>query len=188
MDTRINNNILASLLAVSTSGISPSQTTNNPINQNADKQRRSNAAPQDLVTVQNQAPQVSPQIARTRLISEVTEQLENGFRRTQQFENSEGRQFTRIEEFTSQGDRATRNVVQQNASGSTTLLEDVFDRRDDGSFRLTQRFTNEIGETSVNIDPNASPRNADIVLGRAPRTDSPPANISLRGTELDLVT
>lgn len=188
MDTRINNNILASILVAGSQGSASGQATNNSANQNTDKQRRPNTAPQDLVAIQSEQSQASPQIARTRLISETTDQLDNGFRRTQQFENAQGRQFTRTEEFTSQGNRATRSVVQQNASGSTTLLEDVFDRREDGSFRLTQRFTNEIGETAVNIDPNATPPNADIVLGRAPRTDAPPANVSLRGTELDLVT
>ncbi|NCO04207.1 MAG: hypothetical protein GW903_08460 [Alphaproteobacteria bacterium] len=188
MDTRINNTLLASLLASNTSGTTPNQAGNNSANQNANKERRANAAPQDLVALSNAGAPANIQIPRTRLIAETTDQLENGYRRTQQFENSERRQFTRIEEFTSQGNRATRSVVEQNASGSTTLLEDVFDRRGDGSFRLTQRFTNEIGETVVNIDPNANPRNADIVLGRAPRTDSPPANISLRGTELNLLT
>lgn len=124
---------------------------------------------------------------QTRLISEDTTKLENGFRRTQKFESGDGRQFTRIEEFTTSNDRSKRIVLQQNNSGSTTVLENIIDRQEDGSFRLTQRFTNENGETNTNIEFNVTPNNRDIILGRAPdpeQQNDKPFQI-LRGTQFD---
>lgn len=125
-----------------------------------------------------------------RLVSESVERLENGFRRTQEFENKDGRSFTRIEEFTTTSDRAHRTVIQQNDSGSTTVLEDILDRQDDGQFRLTRRFTDETGETTTDIQFNIKPLDADILLGRAPEPDKSKDNPfqPLRGTEFDIKT
>lgn len=125
---------------------------------------------------------------RTRLTSEETDQLENGFRRIQTFESADGRQFTRIEEFTTSTDRSKRIVLQQNDSGSTSILENIIDRQEDGTFRSTQRFTDSTGETKTNIEFNVTPTNRDIILGRAPDpTQSNDKSFQLtRGTQLDI--
>jgi len=126
--------------------------------------------------------------SQTRLVSEDITKLEDGFRRTQKFESGEGRQFTRIEEFTTTENRSKRIVLQQNNSGSTTLLENITDRQEDGSFRLTQRFTDENGETNTNIEFNVTPNNQDIILGRVPdpeQQNDKPFQL-LRGTQFDL--
>lgn len=124
---------------------------------------------------------------QTRLVDEDITKLENGFRRTQKFESGEGRQFTRVEEFTTSENRSIRIILQQNNSGSTTVLENIVDRQDDGSFRLTQRFTDENGETNTNIQFNVTPDNKDIILGRTPdpeQQNDKPFPI-LRGTQFD---
>lgn len=127
---------------------------------------------------------------QTRLISEDTEEIKDGFRRTQKFEGKDGRSFTRVEEFTSTPKRAIRIVIQQNGSGSTTVTENILDRQKDETFRLTQRFTDEIGETATNIEFNVAPQNIDVLLGRAPtlapQTDNPFQQT--RGTQFDVVT
>ncbi|MEM8834129.1 MAG: hypothetical protein AAGB32_06285, partial [Pseudomonadota bacterium] len=70
----------------------------------------------------------------------------------------------------------------------TTLSESIFDRQEDGSFRLTQRFTDENGETNTNIQFNVLPPDTDVALGNTPqisRTGNDPFQI-LRGNEIDL--
>jgi len=86
-------------------------------------------------------------------------------------------------------DRSKKVVIQQNESGSTTVLENILDRQDDGTFRLTQRYTNEVGETQTNIELNFNPEDANILLGRPPssttlRTNNPFQQT--RGTEIDV--
>lgn len=123
----------------------------------------------------------------TFLVSERIETLDNGFRKLQEFESLTGRKFTRIEEVINTDNRSTRTVVQQNNSGNTTLLENVFDRQDDGSFRLTQRYTNENGDTQSNVKYNAQPDNREFIVGRtatSDQSDSNPFQV-LRGTQLD---
>ena len=124
---------------------------------------------------------------RTFLVSERIETLENGFRKLQEFESLSGRKFTKIEEVINSDDRSTRTIVQQNNSGSTTLLENVFDRQEDGSFRLSQRFTNENGETQSNIQYNVQPDSKDFIVGRSATPTSQNDNPFqlLRGTQLD---
>ena len=124
----------------------------------------------------------------SKLTSEIIEQLENGFRRIQEFQSQGGNQFTRIEEFTGDTERATRTVIQQNASGSTIISENVLDRQDDGSFRASERFTDETGQTRTNINYNITPDNTDIILGRIPNPESQSNNPfqPARGTQLDL--
>ncbi|MEM9469069.1 MAG: hypothetical protein AAF988_02805 [Pseudomonadota bacterium] len=157
-----------------------------PNNSNRSSQAESSG---DLVNIaKTRDSNKAPLNQGTRLVSEITEELENGFIRKQQFERPDGRVFTRIEEFTVEANQTRREVTQENPSGSTTVLEDIFDRQSDGSFRLTQRFTNEVGETSVNISLNKAPPSADSILGRSPRTDAPPAYQLSRGNEVDLVT
>ncbi len=122
------------------------------------------------------------------LISENIEDTEDGFRRTQEFENSNGNKFTRVEEVVTTPDRSTRTVIQQNESGSTTAFENVIDRQDDGSFRLIQRFTDETGETSTNVTVGFNPNDADVLLGRpaAPASQSNPALQLPRGSQVDI--
>jgi len=193
MDTNLlNNGLLASLLSGTQTGANAGAGNNGAQKQTPPPPP--SVAATDKVEVSNNA-SAAVQAGRTRLVAESITPLDNGFRKTQEFEQADGRTFTRTEEVVNQvgvngvlGERTSRLVTQENASGSVTSLEDVFDRQEDGSFRLTQRFTNELGETSVNIDPDATPPNADIILGRAPRTDTPPAYAPSRGLEIDLVT
>lgn len=121
------------------------------------------------------------------LVSERIETLENGFRKLQEFESLSGRKFTKIEEVINSDDRSTRTIIQQNNSGSTTLSENVFDRQGDGSFRLSQRYTDENGETQSNIQYNAQPDNKDFIVGRSANPSSQDNNPFqvLRGTQID---
>ncbi len=126
---------------------------------------------------------------QTRLLREVTEPVERGYRRTQTFERADGRTFTRVEEFTASDRNARRTVIQQNASGNTTRLDEVFERQGDGAFRRTQRFTDEAGDTTTQIQTNYVSADPFVLSGgtamSAPRTQ-PGAFQSLRGTQLDL--
>jgi hypothetical protein len=126
----------------------------------------------------------------SRLISEDVEEVENGFRRTQTFETAKGGKFTRVEEVTTDKDRSKRLVIQQNESGSTTILENILDRQVDGTFRQTQRFTDEAGETSTNIEFNITGESAAQIFGLPPSpTDKPPQPFeAVRGTQYDVVT
>ncbi len=153
------------------------------------------AKTEDVIIISGQKPdknndkdQSQPKQNNSNLVSEKVKDTENGFRRTQEFENPNGLKFTRIEEITTTTDRSKRIVIQQNDSGSTTALESVVDRQDDGSFRLIQRYTDETGSTSSNVKLNFSPENADILLGRTPNpaTDNKNPFQSLRGTQIDL--
>jgi len=123
------------------------------------------------------------------LSSETTDDIENGFRREQEFSKG-NKKFIRIEEVTTTPDRSKKVVIQQNESGSTTVLENILDRQDDGTFRLTQQYTNEVGETQTNIELNFNPQDANILLGRAPSSSSAPSTNQpfqqTRGTEVDL--
>lgn len=145
----------------------------------------------DLVTVSdegNQNSQNSNLNRGSRLVSQEIEQTDTGIRRIQEFENAQGGRFTRVEEINNGEDRSTRTVIQQNESGNTTVLENVFDRQEDGSFRLSQRFTDETGDTQTNIQFGVQPDNRDILLGRLPNVNQPsdqPFN-PLRGSQFDV--
>lgn len=127
---------------------------------------------------------------QSKLISEDITETENGFRRTQEFENPAGKKFTRVEEINIRNDQSKRIVIQQNSSGSTTALENVIDRQEDGSFRLIQRYTDETGVTKTNVIPDFNPLDADIALGRRPAQipDAPSHNPfqATRGTQVNL--
>lgn len=145
----------------------------------------------DLVRVSSEANAQTPRATppqQSQLVDETLEEIDNGFRRTQKFESAEGRQFTRIEEFTVTDARSKRTVIQQNNSGSTSILENILDRQDDGSFRKTERFTDALGETQTNIEFNVTPNNIDVVLGRPPKGDDSAQSRPLppRGSTLDL--
>ena len=184
-----NNLLLEDLLALGTQN----QRANTAQADNAvTANNRAQNQPRDLVSLSNQQDRQNNQFTRnpnqTFLVNERIENLENGFRRLQEFESLNGRQFTRIEEVITETDRSTRAVVQQNNSGSTTLSESIFDRQEDGSFRLTQRFTDENGETNTNIQFNVLPPDTDVALGNTPqinRTENDPFQ-TLRGNELDV--
>lgn len=126
----------------------------------------------------------------SKLINEEIEKLENGFRRTQTFETANGSKFTRIEEQTNSENRSKRLVIQQNESGSTTVIENILDRQDDGTFRQTQRFTDAAGETSTNIEFNVSNPNSSQIFGLPPSPSERPPNPfdPSRGTQLNIVT
>jgi hypothetical protein len=120
------------------------------------------------------------------LISETIETRPQGFRKTQTFERPDGRTFTRIEDLAVTDKGARRSLVQQNVSGTITRLEDILERQDAGTFRRTQIFTDETGETQVNIDPNVISLDPFILSGGTTsrpdgRTDRP-----YRGSQLDL--
>lgn len=186
METRGANTLLTTLLYASNA-----KENKNSFSANTQGNSQNNASQtKDIVRLSSETANniLAGQKNKTQLVSDTTQELENGYRRTQEFERGDGKSFTRIEEFTTTENRARRSVVQQNISGSTTLLEDVFDRKEDGSFRLTQRYTNEAGETSVNIDPNAAPPTPDVILGRAPSANASSTVTPSRGGELDLIT
>ncbi len=126
----------------------------------------------------------------SKLVNEEIEKLENGFRRTQTFETANGSTFTRIEEQTNTADRSKRLVIQQNDSGNTTILENILDRQGDGTFRQTQRFTDEAGETSTNIKFNVNSQNSSQLFGLPPSpTERPPNPFdAVRGTQYNVVT
>ncbi len=193
MDTRLDLNFLNnSPLLKRSSGQQPQQSGVANVQNNKSTKLVENTdvvslPQQGRETSQNQAGQQAPVLKSTRLISEDITNLENGYRRTQNFEQADGRNFTRIEEFTSNTDRARRISIQQNNSGSTSRSEEVLDRQSDGSFRLTQLFVNEIGEEKTNITFDVVPENTDVIFGRTP---SPESNAYLstyqRGTSYDV--
>jgi hypothetical protein len=156
---------------------------------------RSRQPIRDVITLSGQKQQLvgsstdAPlQGKQSRLVSETLEEKPNGFRRIQEFENSEGRKFTRVEDLTTSGNRSRRVVIQQNDSGSTTILENIFDRQEDGAFRLTSRYTNEAGETTTDIKFNVTPESENIIMGKRPSPDNKNENPfrPSRGTQLDL--
>lgn len=125
----------------------------------------------------------------TRVIAETHEDLGDGaFRRSRTFEQEDGRNFTRIEEFTFTDRGARRTVIQQNPSGNITRYEEVLDREGGGTFRRTQRFQDEAGETSVQITPDYKVTDPFILTGgqSSASFDVYSHFTSSRGTQLDL--
>lgn len=178
MEIRNNGVLLANLLVPQNQQKSAGQPPN------GEAQTRTQRARQDIVSIGEKANNVP----RTRLIDETITRNDNGFRRTQEFENQNGRTFTRIEDVTTTPNRTRRVVIQQQESGSTTALEEIFDRQQDGTFRLTSRFTDETGRTETNIELNVTPPDRNIILGNVPNPDQnneEPFNI-LRGTQFDV--
>lgn len=195
MNIRGNSGALDSLLLqflANRSTQSSSSTAVAPIPQANPLQK---SQPKDIISLSGQKPdreqsqqQSGFQGKQTRLITEEIEKLENGFRRIQEFENSEGRKFSRLEEFTADQNRAKKTIIQQNSSGSTTVLENVLDRQANGTFRSTERFIDEVGAVSTNVQYNITPDNVDILLGRPPSPDlnnQSPLKPT-RGTQIDL--
>lgn len=143
---------------------------------------------QDVVSLSGQKSNNQGANKQTKLVKDNVEDTENGFRRTQEFEKPNGKKFTRIEDVATSEERSKRVVIQQNELGSTTALENIIDRLENGSFRLIQRYTDEVGETKTNVTLDFNPKDADVLLGRPPssisKTDNPFQ--TLRGTQVDL--
>lgn len=110
------------------------------------------------------------------------------YRLSQTYERADGRSFTRIEDFALTERGARRNIVQQNPSGSITQYEEVLDREDGGTFRRTQRFRDESGETVTQIATGYTVTDPFILSGgiAAPETSRGNPFAPLRGTQLDL--
>lgn len=90
--------------------------------------------------------------AQPRLVSESVDTMERGFRRTQLFRQSDGRNFVRNEEVTLTERGMQRTVTQENPSGSKTRFEETLDRQTDGTFRRTVRHINEIGALETKVE------------------------------------
>lgn len=179
-----NLSLLDTLLARGSNAFSPS-TTNTPAQSNKAK---SSGTTTDIVAISpEKLASLSPK--SSRLVSENVEKIDNGFRRTQTFETPRGGEFTRIEEQANEANRSKRLVIQQNESGSTTILENILDRQEDGTFRQTQRFTNEIGETSTDIKFNVQADNPALAFGlpASPSTQAPQPFEPSRGTQYNIV-
>ena len=163
------------------------QKSSDPTLRQANPDNKADGLNQDRLDLSKQPSQKEEQDNNPQAETSV---IDNGFRRTDNFTTADGKSFTRIEEVTSTPNRTKRIVIQQNETGSTTQAENIIDRQEDGSFRLTQRFTNEIGETKTNIEFNYTPQNADIILGRLPESTgnnrTPNPFETLRGTQIDL--
>ncbi len=123
-----------------------------------------------------------------QILSENQQVLDNGgYRLTRTFLGSDGRSFTKVEEFalTPRGSRKT--VVSQNSSGSITQYEEVLDRENSGNFRRTQRFKDASGEVLTTIAYDYKVTDPFVLTGgqsTAPKPASPYE--SFRGTQLDL--
>lgn len=124
----------------------------------------------------------------TRTLTDTQEALDNGaYRRTRVFEQEDGRRFSRLEEVTFTQNTVRKTVVQQNPSGSITQYEEILDRQTNGSFRRTQRYTNESGETSTHISPDYNTQDSFVLTGgRLGFEASQNSFQTLRGTQLDL--
>ena len=181
MDIKNTSGVLESLLGKS----KPVSATRVGNSTSGTKQRASTSL--DVVNVTNNTSNAVRSNA-SKLISENIEKIDNGFRRVQEFETAKGQKFTRIEEVTTTAEQSKRLVVQQNESGSISISENILDRQDNGSFRKTERFTNEIGETDTNIEFNVASDNASQLLGLPPSpTDKPRQPFEpLRGTQYDV--
>lgn len=116
-----------------------------------------------------------------KLINEIEQKTDTGIRLIQEFETADRRTFTRIQDFTTTERGFRRDVIQQNPSGSTTRLEDILNRQDNGFFQRIQTFTDEVGITATRIDDNIPP----AIPFRANGTPNTPFEIT-RGTQLDI--
>lgn len=124
----------------------------------------------------------------TRLVNEAREDIAEGFRKTSTFERTDGRQFTRVEEFTLTQQGARRSVIQQNPSGSITRYEEILDREGSGNFRRTQRFQDEGGDVATQITPDFKVTDPFVLTRGASAASNAMLSpfASYRGTQLDL--
>lgn len=103
--------------------------------------------------------------AQPRLINESVDTMERGFRRTQVFRQSDGRNFVRNEEVTLTERGMQRTVTQENPSGSTARFEEALERQSDGTFRRTVRHINETGALETKIEENKNGVHQFILSG-----------------------
>lgn len=106
--------------------------------------------------------------AQPRLVSENVDTLDRGFRRTQIFRQSDGRNFVRNEEVTLTERGLKRTITQENPSGSTVQFEENLDRQANGDFRRTVRYTDEIGGVQTKVDDAQSGIDPFIASGGMP--------------------
>lgn len=126
--------------------------------------------------------------AQPRLVSETVDTLERGFRRTQVFRQSDGRNFIRHEEVLLTERGLKRSIQQDNPSGSTVRFDENLERQSDGAFRRTVRFTDETGATQTKIEDDCHGIDPFIASGgaySAPRDTADPF-LPVRGTRLDI--
>lgn len=124
--------------------------------------------------------------AQPKLISESVDTLERGFRRTQVYRQSDGRDFIRNEEITLTASGMKRVVDQQNPSGSRVNFEDNLDRQADGTFRRTVRYTDETGSTQTKIERAPDGVDPFIMSNGSYGSDAKTPYDAQRGQYLDL--
>lgn len=146
----------------------------------------------DLVEISRQAGLAQPLSSpSSRLIGEIEEETATGFRLVQQFITSEGRPFTRTQNFSVTDRGFRRDLIQENPSGSTIRSEDILDVQDNGLFRRTQRFTDESGTTQTVIENNVVSTDPFVVSQGRAIDPLRPANQNIlfeqtRGLRLDI--
>ncbi len=124
--------------------------------------------------------------AQPKLMSESLDTLERGFRRSQLYRQSDGRNFIRNEEVLLTERGMKRTVSQENPSGSQVTFEENLERQADGSFRRTVRYTNETGAVETKIETGRSGINPFIASGGTRQTAPSPFE-STRGQTLNIV-
>ncbi len=124
----------------------------------------------------------------TKIISQTFEQIEpNKFRKTQIFEQGDGRTFSKLEEIVFLQNSTRKSVVQQNPSGSISQYEEILDKKSDGTYRRTQIFQDGTGDISTQITPSYKPQDPFILTGgQSGFLATPQTFQTLRGTQLDL--
>ena len=141
----------------------------------------------DNLPVLTQTP-ASFETSGTKLVSESRQDVGNGYRLTKTFEREDGRSFTRVEDFAFTERGVRRTVYQQNPSGNITEYEEVLDREGSGTFRRTQRFRDESGDSLTQVTLNYTVTDPFILTGGAAPSDPlqwTPFG-ARRGTQLDL--
>ena len=150
------------------------------------------AAPaRDLVVFSEGAAKDGAQQQQSRLVSEIQEETDRGFRLVQEFETGEGRTFKRTQEFFTTANGFRREVTQQNPSGSTIRLEETLQRQENGQFQRTQRFINEVGEVETAVENNFVSLDPFVLSGGQTLSPPPKPNLypvteTTRGTRLDV--
>lgn len=122
--------------------------------------------------------------AQPRLISESVDTMERGFRRTQVFRQSDGRNFIRNEEVTLTERGMQRTVTQENPSGSKTRFEETLERKENGSFQRIVRHINETGALETKVEENKNGIDQFILSGGAYTQPATPYDTT-RGTYFD---
>lgn len=103
--------------------------------------------------------------AQPRLVSESVDTMERGFRRTQVFRQSDGRNFIRNEEVSVTERGMQRTVTQENPSGSRTRFDETLERQPNGSFQRIVRHINESGALETKVEENQNGIDKFILSG-----------------------